>query len=240
LYFTVPVPSEDREGVRIPLDENLTLLDSLAVAHLEPCAVDDRVALAIAPLRVLDDERPGAVHDDQLARLLLAAALRFNDLQTLVANGAGVLVERGLLGYSRCRSTDVERSHRQPRARLADRLRRDDADGEAKLHQASGREVAPVALRAAATAAGAREHRADADLLDTAFLDIRGPLLVDLVVDVDDDVARERVDDSLERDTIMERAARPQSSMSTTVGGHRCRATSSCHLGAIGSHLSRA
>ena len=39
----------------------------LAVAHLEARAVDDRVALAVAALRVLHDERTGAVHDDQLA-----------------------------------------------------------------------------------------------------------------------------------------------------------------------------
>src|SRR5260370_20352110 len=66
---------EDREGVRIPLDKDLTLLDRLALLHLEPCAVDDRVALAVAPLRVLDDERSTAVHDDQVA------VLRLDDLE---------------------------------------------------------------------------------------------------------------------------------------------------------------
>ena len=50
---------EDREGVRIPLDQHLALLDLLPVLHLQPRAVDDRVALAVAPLRVLHDEVAG-------------------------------------------------------------------------------------------------------------------------------------------------------------------------------------
>ena len=58
---------EDRERVRIPLDEHLTLLDVLTVAHLEARAVDDRVPLAIASLGVLDDDGARAVHDDELA-----------------------------------------------------------------------------------------------------------------------------------------------------------------------------
>ena len=44
---------EDRERVRIPLDQDLALLDRLAFLHLEARAVDDRVALAVAALRVL-------------------------------------------------------------------------------------------------------------------------------------------------------------------------------------------
>ncbi len=128
-------------------------------------------------------------------------ALRLDHLQALVADHAGVLrVERRLLLTPRRRAADVERAHRQLRARLADRLRRDDADREAELDEPPGREVAAVALRTAAAAAGARQHRTDADLLDAAFLDVGRLLLVDLLVDVDDDLAGERVDDLLERD----------------------------------------
>ena len=50
---------------------------------------------------------------------------------------------------ARRRAADVERPHRQLRARLADRLRRDDADRLAELDHLAGREVAAVALRAA-------------------------------------------------------------------------------------------
>ena len=109
-------------------------------------------------------------------------------------------VERRLLADARRRAADVERAHRQLRAGLADGLRRDDADREAELDQLAGREVAAVALRAAAAAGRAREHRADADLLDARFLDGGRRLLVELLALVDDHLARERVDDPLERD----------------------------------------
>ena len=67
-------------------------------AHLEARAVDDRVALAIAPLRVLHDDRPGAVHDHALSGVGVVFTLRLDHLQALVADRAGVLrVERRLL-----------------------------------------------------------------------------------------------------------------------------------------------
>ena len=114
-------------------------------------------------------------------------ALGLDHLQALVADRAGVLgVERGLLADPRRRAADVERPHRQLRARLADRLRRDDADRQAQLDELARRQVAAVALRAAAAAARAGQHRADADLLDARLLDRRGLLLVDLLVLVDD------------------------------------------------------
>ena len=138
---------EDRERIRIPLDEHLALLDRLAFLHLQARAVDDRVALAIAALRVLHDERTAAVHDDEVA------VLRLHDLHALEADRAGVArFERRLLGHSRRRSADVERPHRQLRARLADRLRGDDADRLTELHHLAGGQVAAVALRADAAA----------------------------------------------------------------------------------------
>ena len=174
LYFTVPASSVRIENVYGSHSTRIWPgLDRLAVVHLEARAVDDRVALAVAALVVLHHQRPGAVHDDQLARRpVRRSALRLDHLQALVADRAGVLgVERRLLGDARRRATDVERAHRQLRAGLADRLRGDDADRETELDEAPGREVAAVALGAAAAAAGAGQHRTDPDLLDAAFLD---------------------------------------------------------------------
>src|SRR5688500_683641 len=186
---------EDRERVGIPLDDDLALLHLLAVLHLQAGAVDDRVALAIAPLLVLDDQRAAAVHDDQLAAVLV----RLDDDQPLVVDGARVArVERVLLGYARRGAADVERAHRQLRARLADRLRGDDADRLAELDQPPGRQVAPVAARADAAPRGAGQHRADLHLLDAALLHRRRLVLVDLLVDLDDGIAAERVEDLFE------------------------------------------
>ena len=46
---------------------------------------------------------------------------------------------------ARRRTTDVERTHRELRARLADGLRRDDADRFADVDHVAAREVAAVA-----------------------------------------------------------------------------------------------
>ena len=92
---------QDRERVRIPLDEDLALLDLLAVAHLEVRAVDDRVALADDALVVDDVDRAAAVHDDRAAaavarRRCLAA---FDGQQAVEPDRAVVPgLERGLLG----------------------------------------------------------------------------------------------------------------------------------------------
>ena len=58
-------------------------------------------------------------------------------------------------------ATDVERTHRELRARLADRLGGDDADRLADVDHVAAREVAAVAQRADAAAGLAGEHRAD-------------------------------------------------------------------------------
>ena len=123
-----------------------------------------------------------------------------DDLQALEPDGAGVArFERRLLGDARRRAADVERPHRQLRAGLADRLRRDDADRLAELDHLAGGEVAAVALRAHAAPRRAGEHRPDLHLLDAGVLNRRRRLFVHHLVDVDDHLAGERVGDLLER-----------------------------------------
>ena len=84
---------EDRERVRVPLDQQLALLDLLAVLDLELGAVDHGVALALAALLVVDDEGAGAVHHHQVALLVLDRG------DVVELDDAGVLgLQRGLLG----------------------------------------------------------------------------------------------------------------------------------------------
>src|SRR4029077_16658034 len=94
-----------------------------------------------------------------------------------------------------------ERSHRQLRAGFADRLGGDDADRLAEFDELAGGKIPAVALRADAAAALARQHRPDLHLLDAGFLNRRRALFVHHLVDVDDRLARERVEDFLERRT---------------------------------------
>ena len=63
-------------------------------------------------------------------------------------------------------TTGVEGTHRQLRARLTDRLGRDDADGLADVDELAGGQRAAVALRAGAGAGVAGQDGADLDLLD--------------------------------------------------------------------------
>ncbi len=93
----------------------------------------------------------------------------------------------------------VERPHGELRARLADRLRGDDADRLADLDQASGGQVAPVA-HAADALAGLAGH--DAAHLDPAELgrardDASRRLVVDLLARALDDLVAD--DDVLAR-----------------------------------------
>src|SRR5262249_60241123 len=96
-------------------------------------------------------------------------------------------------------AADVERAHRELRAWLTDRLRRDDADRLADVDDVAARQVAPVALHADAASGLAGEHRPDLDAIDAGALDDLHLVLGDLVVGADQDLARVGIDDVLER-----------------------------------------
>src|SRR5205809_2119459 len=183
---------QDRVGERIPLDEDRPRLDPLLRLDLQLGAVHDRVALALPPalvghadlaVTVGGHEVAVAVHDGaEVVELHHARALRL------------VL---GRLDDAAGRAADVERPHRELRAGLADGLRGDDADGLAQLGQAAGAEVAAVAEHADAALGVAGEAGADAHALEARVLDLLRRLLDDLVVGLDDDLARQRVADVL-------------------------------------------
>ena len=153
----------------------------LAVAHLEARAVDDRVALAIAALVVLHDERPGAVHDDHACR----RAARCRPWPRPPAGPGSGPCRRACASSVDCSET---RDAVPPmwNVRIVSCVPGSPIDCAAMTPTARpsstsspGREVAAVALGAAAAAARAGQHRTDADLLDAAFLDRRGLVLVD-------------------------------------------------------------
>ena len=111
-------------------------------ATLSTRAVHEAVVLALAAGVVDDDELAVAVHDHHACRRDASrdSALREAD------DALGARLERALLDLAaRRRTTDVERAHRELRARLADRLGGDDADRLADVDHVAAREVAPVA-----------------------------------------------------------------------------------------------
>ena len=186
---------QDRRGERIPLDELLAGDDLLAFGDLDGRAVDDGVALLLAPLVVDDRDLAVAVDDDEVAVLALDGRDREEPDRARVLGRV-----LGLLGDARGRAAVVERPHRELRAGLADRLRRDDADGLADLDHLAGREHAAVAEAADAALGLAGQHRADLDALDARLLHAGGELLGDLVADPDDLLFGERIEDVLLRD----------------------------------------
>src|SRR5581483_10104504 len=118
------------------------------------------------------------------------AGFRLHRLQVDEAHGTIVLgIQSRLLGDSRCRTTDVEGTHRKLRSGLADRLSRDYARRLAELNQTSRCQVAAVAHHADTTLGFAGQHGADLDALDAGSLNGSREIFGDLLVDVYDHIA---------------------------------------------------
>jgi hypothetical protein len=141
--------------------------------------------MTISPSRLVTMRSPGRVDEGDALELRLAVDLR---------------LALRLRRDARRRTADVEGAQRELRARLADRLRGQDADRLADVDHLHGRQVAAVALLADAALRLARQHRADLDRLDAGVLDRVGRLLVDQLAGLDEQLAVDRVVDVLERD----------------------------------------
>src|SRR6202007_2096094 len=94
-----------------------------------------------------------------------------------------------LLGDSRCRTADVEGTHRELRAGFADGLRCDDARRLAQLDQTAGGQVAAIAHHADAALRFAGQHGADLHPLDASGLDRTSKVFGDFLVYIDDHFA---------------------------------------------------
>ena len=168
----------------------LPAADRLAVFDHHDGAVGHVVLLQLAPLGIEDldfavarqgDLFPFVVDDDVEAdELDLALALAL-DVFFLDAAGGD--------------AADVERTHRELRAGLADRLRGDDPDRHAHLDQLAGRQVHAVAGAADAQRSFAGHRAADLDLLDLHFLELLGRGQGDHLAIPDHDFVGERVND---------------------------------------------
>src|SRR5690606_36385600 len=124
-------------------------------------------------------------------------------------------LERGLLRADLTDATDVERTHRQLRARLTDRLRGDHADSLTDVDHDAASEITAVAQRADAAAGLAREHAADLDAVDTGVVDDLDVVLGDLRVLRDQDLTRVRVDDIFEHDATEDAVAEALDDLAT-------------------------
>ena len=163
----------------------------VAVLDLQRRAVRHLVALALAAVVVLDHHLAGARDDDELALGVGHVAHQRRE-----ADGArGLALELRRRGGPRRGAADVERPHRELRARLADRLRGDDADRFADVDEVAAAEVAAVALGAQAVARVAGERRAHLDFVDAEELDLLDLVLAQQRAGVVERLLRFRVHD---------------------------------------------
>src|SRR5690606_761880 len=149
---------EDRGGVRVPLGQTLAAPDIRPVLDADAGAVRDLVRLAVLAVHDHGDDDVAA-HGHQVA--VRGRNGRADDLGD---TGVGRLVERGFRHLSR--TADVEGTHGQLGARLADRLSRDDADGFTNVDVGAARQVTAVAHAADAGFGFTRQARTDLDRLD--------------------------------------------------------------------------
>ena len=156
---------QQRAHVGIPLRQPLSAGDGVALLDEEAGAVGNAVRRALLAALIDDEELDVAAHDHgPLGRV---------DGDRLVAERQRALEARfqeRLVDHLR-RPADVEGAHGELRSRLADRLRRDDADRLAHVDRRSAREVAAVALAAHPVLGLAGQHRADLHRLHAGRLD---------------------------------------------------------------------
>src|SRR5690606_2520870 len=164
---TTVVLGHDRAGERIPRSQTLASLDRVAIAHGNGGTVRNLVALTLATVVVEDDDFAGTRDGDTFT-----LGIRDVTQADCEAPRTGRLgLDRAGHGCTRCGTTDVERTHRQLRARRTDRLRRDHTDGFTAVDHGATTQVAAVAVCAQAVTRFAGERRADLDFVDTQRVD---------------------------------------------------------------------
>ena len=174
--------------------------DFLVLFDQQVGAGGDFVFLHFAALGVQQEDFAVAGEHDLLA-LVVADDLHAGELH----DAALLRADFAFLDGAGRRAADVERPHRQLRARLADALGADDAHGHALLDQRPGREVHAVAQGADAQRGVAGHRAADLDLLQAHGLDLPRDVHRDQIVLADDHFVGDRVDDVGAADAALDR-----------------------------------
>ncbi|MNU68899.1 hypothetical protein D3C71_582750 [compost metagenome] len=158
----------DRTGQRIPRCQGRTGLDDHAVLDDQGRTVRYFMTLTLTAMVVGNQHFAGTGNDD-----LRALAVRDVTHGCREANGTVRLgFHRRCHCCTRCRTTNVERTHGQLGTRLTNRLRCHHTDGFAGVDQHAAAQIAAIALGAQAEARVASQWRADLDFIDGQTLDL--------------------------------------------------------------------
>ena len=111
-----------------------------------------------------------------------------------------------LFGLRRHDAADMERTHRQLRARFADTLSGDDSDGHAFFDHRPGRHIHPVAQAANTQRCIASHRTADLDFLQAHHFDLASDFRSDHLILFDDHFVGHRIDDVLAADATVDRS----------------------------------
>ncbi len=139
--------------VRIPVGDELTRSHLLIFFDAQNRTIGNLVALALSSELVDDGELAGTRRDDEVLLLLMLHGLHVVHSQCASAFDFDAVDRR----RTRCGTTDVERAHRELRARLTDRLRGDDAHGLALVDAMATAEITTVTLGTHAVTCFARD-----------------------------------------------------------------------------------
>src|SRR6185312_5236376 len=172
---------DDRMGMRIPAGHGLARLDRRTVLDRNVRTVRHLVALALAAAGVDHAQLARTGHGHQMTLLVL------HRFQVVVLQRAGGLhrhVVHG--GRTRSRTTDVEGTHGQLGAGLADRLRGDHTHGLAHVDQVTTSQIATVAELAHAMLGFAGDRRTHLDQLHAGLVELFDQGLVEQGVAGDD------------------------------------------------------
>src|SRR3954467_3715710 len=156
---------QHRPRIRIPFRDALAALDHIAFIDVHARAVLNAMGRALGAVGVGDGNHHVAHHRHQMTLAVLGDGLVLDgDLAVEIRFDDRLLVDLR-------RAADVERTHRQLGAGLADRLRCDDADRFAVVDRRAARQIAAVALAADAVDELAGQRGADLHFLDAGLLD---------------------------------------------------------------------
>ena len=145
---------KNRDAVRVPLAKHGAGFDFLVFLDQQDRAGGNFVFLQLAALGIQKLDFAVAGQHDLLARIV-ADDLQARELHDARLLGPAFVVDDRALTDA----ADVERTHRQLRARLADALGADDPDGHAFFDHRAGRKVHAVAEPADAQRGIASERR---------------------------------------------------------------------------------
>ena len=156
-----------RTGMRIPSSKGCARFDGRTVLYQQGGAIRYFVAFAFAADFVVNHDFGRTSDNDQLALIVC----HITHLAVKAHRTVGFRFHVARCRRTGSRTTDVEGTHGQLGTRFADRLRRNDTDGFARIDQFTASQVTAVTFRTQAVTGFTGNRRADFHFIHTGVVD---------------------------------------------------------------------